>query len=103
MGRPLGSRSIETPGFLTSIHGRRTLMKRFPLFRLASVTAVGLVALIGPARGHASGDDEIYVTEIPQGYRDYRLISVAHEAGNLNSLGAILGNDVAIKAYRDGR
>ena len=78
-------------------------MKRFPLFLLASVTAVGLVALIGPARGHASGDAEIYVTEIPQGYRDYRLISVAHEAGNLNSLGAILGNDVAIKAYRDGR
>jgi hypothetical protein len=31
------------------------------------------------------------------------LISVAHEAGNLNDLRAILGNDAAIKAYRDGR
>jgi hypothetical protein len=30
------------------------------------------------------------------------LISVAHEEGNLNSLGAVLGNDVAIKAYREG-
>jgi hypothetical protein len=43
------------------------------------------------------------VTTIPSGYRDWRLISVAHEEGNLNSLGAILGNDVAIKAYREGK
>ena len=28
---------------------------------------------------------------------------MAHEEGNLNSLGAILGNDVAIKAYREGK
>jgi hypothetical protein len=31
------------------------------------------------------------------------LISAAHEEGNLHSLGAILGNDVAIKAYREGK
>lgn len=30
------------------------------------------------------------------------MISLSHEAGNLNSLGAVLGNDVAIKAYREG-
>lgn len=41
-----------------------------------------------------------YVTKMPVGYRDYRFISVAHEAGGLNSLGAMLGNDIAIKAYR---
>ena len=28
---------------------------------------------------------------------------MAHEAGNLNDLRAVLGNDVAIKAYRDGQ
>jgi len=44
----------------------------------------------------------IFVTEIPPGYRDWRLISVAHEEGNLNDIRAILGNDVAIKAYREG-
>ena len=27
---------------------------------------------------------------------------MAHEEGNLHSFAAILGNDVAIKAYRDG-
>lgn len=38
---------------------------------------------------------------MPPGYRDWRLISVAHEEGNLNDLRAILGNDVAIKAARE--
>jgi hypothetical protein len=28
---------------------------------------------------------------------------VAHEEGNLNSFAAVLGNEVAIKAYRDGK
>lgn len=43
----------------------------------------------------------IFVTKIPPGYRDWKLISVAHEEGNFNSFAAILGNDVAIKAYRE--
>ena len=43
-----------------------------------------------------------FVTEMPPGYRDWRLISVAHEEGNLHSFAAVLGNDVAIKAYRTG-
>jgi hypothetical protein len=41
--------------------------------------------------------------EIPAGYRDWRLISVAHEEGNLNDLRAVLGNDIAIEAYREGK
>ena len=28
---------------------------------------------------------------------------MAHEAGDLNDFRAILGNDIAIKAYREGR
>jgi hypothetical protein len=36
-------------------------------------------------------------------YRDWKLISVAHEEGSLNDLRAVLGNDVAIKAYREGK
>jgi Cytochrome P460 len=31
------------------------------------------------------------------------LISVAHEAGKLNDIRAILGNDAAIKAYREAK
>ncbi|MBB5061121.1 hypothetical protein HDF16_005857 [Granulicella aggregans] len=37
---------------------------------------------------------------LPPGYRYWRLVSVAHEAGKLNDLRAILGNDKAIDAYR---
>lgn len=39
---------------------------------------------------------------LPPGYRDWKLISVAHEGGNLNDIRAILGNDAAFKAFREG-
>ena len=79
-------------------------MKYVTFFLLAVGTIAGLVALIAPAPGLASGESTpAFVTEIPHGYRDWRWISSAHEAGHLNSLGAVLGNDVAIKAYRDGK
>jgi hypothetical protein len=45
----------------------------------------------------------IFGITIPAGYRDWRLISVAHEEGTLNDIRAILGNNAAIKAYREGK
>ena len=77
-------------------------MRRFTFFLVAVATA-GLAVLIGPARGHADGQSAPCVTNIPNGYRDWQWISSAHEAGNLNSLGAVLGNDVAIRAFRAGK
>lgn len=50
-----------------------------------------------------SADDEILPINIPDGYRDWKLISVAHEAGDLNDLRAVLGNDAAIQAYRESK
>ena len=52
----------------------------------------------------------IYGVTIPVGYRDWRLISVKRltgkqltgAGGNLKQLRAELGNDLGIKAYRDG-
>jgi hypothetical protein len=56
-----------------------------------------------PGSGAASQESSpIFVTEIPAGYRDWRLISVAREEGKLDDIRAILGNDAAIKAYREG-
>ena len=79
-------------------------MKGITLLLLAVVILAGIVAFTEPASLHANNSaGPIFVTEIPPGYRDWRLISVAHEAGNLNSIGAVLGNDVAIKAYREGK
>jgi Cytochrome P460 len=51
--------------------------------------------------GSDRGPPPIFVDKIPASYRDWKLISVAHEEGNLKSLGAILGNNVAIKAFRE--
>jgi hypothetical protein len=75
------------------------------VFALVAVGALaGVVAHMGPASGQADGEAApIFGVKIPPGYRDWRLISVAHEEGNLNDLRAILGNDVAIKAYREGK
>jgi Cytochrome P460 len=44
----------------------------------------------------------VFGIKIFPGWRDWRLISVAHEAGELNDIRAILGNDLAINAYREG-
>ena len=79
-------------------------VKRIASLVITVVAVAGVVAFSAPASGHADGDPaSVFVTEIPHGYRDWQWISSAHEAGNLNSLGAILGNDIAIKAYREGK
>src|SRR5579862_3780325 len=79
-------------------------MKQLTVFLVAAATIAGLVVVIAPAPGHADGPTTpAFVTEMPQGYRDWKWISSAHEAGNLNSLGAVLGNDVAVNAYRQGK
>jgi hypothetical protein len=77
---------------------------RWIAFVLVAVAALaGAVDYMTPASGQADGQAApIFGVKIPPGYRDWRLISVAHEEGNLNDLRAILGNDVAIKAAREG-
>lgn len=63
--------------------------------------ASGAAAL--SAAGGDQGGSQALDAHMPDGYRDWTLISVAHEAGDLNDIRAILGNDIAVKAYRDGR
>ncbi|HEY6304711.1 MAG TPA: cytochrome P460 family protein [Terriglobales bacterium] len=73
-----------------------------PLVAVAALA--GIVAGSAPASGHADGEAApVFGITIPHGYRDWKLISVAHEEGNLNDLRAILGNDRAIEAYREGK
>ncbi len=73
----------------------------FFLVALATVAGVASTPSVSGRSDEAAGP--VFVTEVPSGYRDWRLISVAHEEGNLNDIRAILGNDAAIKAYREGR
>jgi len=68
---------------------------------LAGIIVVGIAALGTGRADEQSG--RAYVTTIPPGYRDWKFISVAHEEANFNSFAAVLGNDVAIKAYREGK
>jgi hypothetical protein len=79
-------------------------MKWFTIVVLALVTVLAIFSVLPFAPGHAEDEaSPIFGIRIPAGYRDWRLISVAHEEGNLNDLRAVLGNDVAIKAYREGK
>jgi Cytochrome P460 len=78
---------------------------RWIALSLVAVAAVaGVVVLTAPASAKAEGEAApVFGIRIYPGYRDWRLISVAHEEGNLNDLRAVLGNDTAIKAYRAGK
>jgi hypothetical protein len=54
------------------------------------------------APGHADGEGSpIYGVKIPGGYRQWEMVGVAHEA-RLDELRGILGNAIAVKAYRAG-
>src|SRR5258706_15830995 len=76
-------------------------LSRFGFYLVAIAMTACVVAVISSASAQSAGS--VFVTKIPVGYRDWKLISVAHEEANLNSFAAVLGNDVAIQAYRDGK
>jgi Cytochrome P460 len=79
-------------------------MKRVTLLLVAVATLAGAIAFTAHASRLADPEaTPTFVTKIPSGYRDWRLISVAREEGTLNDIRAILGNDKAIKAYREGK
>lgn len=78
-------------------------MKRFGSYLIGIAMAGAATAFVPSASAPPAAESSSnIVTKIPAGYRDWKLISVAHEEANLNSLAAVLGNDVAIKAYRNG-
>src|ERR671916_505495 len=90
------------PTLAAAIKGDRP-MKR-TLSSLAVIVSVG--ALLAAAGASSSPPDGAAAAvadgKLPVGYRDWRLISVAREEGELDDIRAVLGNDIAIKAYREG-
>ena len=79
-------------------------MRRIFLLPVAVIALTGVVSYLAAASERADGSPApIFGIKIFPGYRDWKLISVAHEAGNLNDIRAILGNDIAIEAYREGK
>ena len=74
------------------------------IFALPIATLVGLIAYTPRASGQ--GDSEaapIYGIKVPAGYRDWTMLSAALVGAPVNDLRVKLGNDVAIKAYREGK
>ena len=79
-------------------------MKNFACVFGAVAALTGVLLYVPHAAGDATAEKApLFGIKIPPGYRDWKVVSVAHEAGNNNDLRAILGNDIAIKAYRDGK
>jgi hypothetical protein len=71
------------------------------LLAVAALLSAGSLVDIDPAQK----DEQVASLSglgIPDGYRDWKLISVAREEGDLDDIRGILGNDSAIRAYRDG-
>jgi len=59
-----------------------------------------------PASGQVDGEAApIFGIKIPPGYREWKLIAVDHllVAGKADQLRAQLGNDIAIKAFKEGK
>jgi hypothetical protein len=60
--------------------------------------------MAGKAKADATADSkQVIVTTIPPGYRDWKFVSAAHEAGELNDIRVVIGNDKALNAYRAGK
>lgn len=80
-------------------------MKRILFTLLVTVAALIKVAVSQSVSTGATvrADTMIARITIFPGYRDWRLVSVAREEGNLNDIRAILGNDKAIQAFRQDR
>ncbi|TIX45826.1 MAG: cytochrome C oxidase subunit III [Mesorhizobium sp.] len=69
----------------------------------AILASCGFVVLAGSNVGaNPQAASPIYGVTISEGYRQWELVAPAEEAEPLNELRAVLGNAVAINAYREG-
>jgi hypothetical protein len=81
------------------------LMKRiFPALLVLATISVGMaVAVLGAQLSSDPTDaSPIYGVTLPVGYRNWELVAPALEGEPLDELRAVVGNAVAIEAYRAG-
>ena len=81
-------------------------MKRIAFLLVAVATVAAAAASMVTWSGHADEEaSPIYGVKIPAGYRDWKMIAVTQliVTGKGDQLRAQLGNDIAIKAYREGK
>ena len=76
--------------------------------KASGLALIGSILLLGLSAGVAAQRQEtrelpIDGVRLPADYRDWTLISVAQEKGRNNDIRAILGNAVAVRAFREGK
>lgn len=69
---------------------------------VAVAIAIGCVAIDRVRAQDVEEASPIYGVTVPDGYRKWELIAPALEGDPLNELRAVVGNTVAMDAYRDG-
>jgi hypothetical protein len=62
-----------------------------------------VVAALAANTANPENLSPIYGIALPDDYRKWELIAPAQEAEPLNELRAVVGNDIAVKAYRDSK
>lgn len=73
------------------------------MFAVLAIFSLGcMVVVLNAISSHANEANSIEKVTLPDGYRDWKLISVAREEGKIDDIRAILGNDIAIDAFRKG-
>ena len=79
-------------------------MKRIVYLLVAVATVAAVVASSAPAPGHTNeAASPIYGVTIPPGYRDWKMIAVAQlKTDKVDQVRAQLGNDIAVKAFKEG-
>jgi hypothetical protein len=82
-------------------------MKRKGVIGLPAVAAIAvIIGFTAVASEHTNENSApVFLTEIPQGYRDFGLIAVSRltRGDGTSQLRAELGNEIAVKAYREGK
>lgn len=80
-------------------------MKRMVFLLIAVAIVAAGVAFTVPTSGQPGEQaSPIYGVTIPDGYRDWKLIAVSEiAAGDRGQLRAEFGNDIAIKAFQEGK
>jgi hypothetical protein len=73
-------------------------------FAAAVVIVGGMASLMSAAAGQNDNGDvaPIFGLKLPDGYRDWKVVSVATVGAPLNDLRVKLGNEAAIRAFREG-
>jgi len=72
------------------------------LVPLAGITASLPACRVEESRPAGRDAAPIYGVTLPRGYRDWPLVTVAREQGKLDDIRAVLGNDAALRAIRQG-